>query len=76
MTNRKINAPHNSDSRTVRASVSLPENHYSELERIACHKKVSLAWVVREAVETYLAEQWPLLENASLIEAKQEKLKK
>ena len=33
----------------------------AELERLAHEKKVSLAWIVREAVEKYLADQWPLL---------------
>lgn len=46
---------------TTRASVSFPSQTYLELERIANSKKVSLAWVVREAAERYVAEQWPLL---------------
>lgn len=45
---------------TVRATVSFPENHYAELERIARENKVSVAWVVREAVEKYLVDRWPL----------------
>jgi len=47
---------------TTRASVSFPSNVYEELERIAAAKKVSVAWVVREAAERYVADQWPLLE--------------
>ena len=47
--------------RVVRASVSFPQTVHSELERIAASKKVSVAWVVREAVEKYVADQWPLL---------------
>ena len=43
-----------------RASVSFTPEIYAELERIAEHKKVSLAWVVREAAEKYVAEQYPL----------------
>jgi hypothetical protein len=46
--------------RTTRASVSFPTDVYQELERIAEAKKVSLAWVVREAAEKYVADQWPL----------------
>jgi metal-responsive CopG/Arc/MetJ family transcriptional regulator len=46
--------------KTARASVSFPVELYSELERIARQKKVSVAWVVREATEKYLAEQYPL----------------
>ena len=50
------------DSRpTVRASVSLPQGLHAELERIARDKKVSLAWVMRDAAEKYVADQWPLL---------------
>lgn len=44
----------------TRASVSFPNEVYAELERLAVAKKVSLAWVVREAAERYVAEQWPL----------------
>jgi predicted transcriptional regulator len=43
-----------------RATISFPPGVYEELERIAEAKKVSLAWVVREAVEKYIADQWPL----------------
>jgi metal-responsive CopG/Arc/MetJ family transcriptional regulator len=45
---------------TSRASVTFPAKLYAELERIADEKKVSLAWVVREAAERYVAEQYPL----------------
>lgn len=50
--------------RTTRASVSFPSDVYQELERIAAAKKVSLAWVVRDAAEKYVADQWPLFEQA------------
>jgi len=45
----------------MRASVSFPADIYLELEKIASAKKVSLAWVVREAAERYVVDQWPLL---------------
>ena len=45
----------------VRASVSFPREIHETLERIARDKKVSLAWVVREATERYIADRWPLL---------------
>jgi hypothetical protein len=45
---------------TVRATISFPPDVYESLEGIAKQKKVSLAWVVREAAEQYLAERWPL----------------
>jgi metal-responsive CopG/Arc/MetJ family transcriptional regulator len=41
---------------TMRASVSFPAEVYGELERIAATKKVSLAWVVRDAAERYVVE--------------------
>lgn len=43
-----------------RASVSFPLELYATLERIAKEKKVSVAWVVREAAEKYVGDQWPL----------------
>ena len=44
----------------VRASISFPPDVYETLEDIAREKKVSLAWVVREAAEQYIGEKWPL----------------
>ena len=49
--------------KTTRASVSFPAPVYAELERLAAAKKVSLAWVVREAAERYVADQWPLFKD-------------
>ena len=48
---------------TVRASISFPHHVYETLEIIAKGKKVSLAWVVREAAENYIADKWPLLKG-------------
>jgi hypothetical protein len=45
---------------TVRATISFSSEIYATLEAIAKQKKVSLAWVVREATEKYVADQWPL----------------
>ncbi len=45
----------------VRATISFPPEIYSSLEDIARLKKVSLAWVVRDATEKYIADKWPLL---------------
>jgi metal-responsive CopG/Arc/MetJ family transcriptional regulator len=41
----------------VRASISFPPDLYETLEEIAKQKKVSLAWVVREASERYAADE-------------------
>lgn len=45
---------------TVRASISFPPDVYDTLEAIAREKKVSLAWVVRDAAEKYIGDKWPL----------------
>jgi len=47
----------------VRASITFPSDLYSTLEGIAQQKKVSLAWVVRDASEKYVADQGPLLKG-------------
>jgi metal-responsive CopG/Arc/MetJ family transcriptional regulator len=44
----------------IRASISFPAEVYETLETIAKEKKVSLAWVVRDAAEHYIGEKWPL----------------
>jgi len=63
MANRRVQSYTAPAERTVRASVSFPEEQYAELERIALDQRVSLAWVVREAVQSYLVTRWPLLEG-------------
>jgi metal-responsive CopG/Arc/MetJ family transcriptional regulator len=40
-----------------RLSVSFPHKIYDSIEGIAFSKKVSIAWVVRDAVETYIQKQ-------------------
>ena len=49
-----------SSKAAVRASISFPPDLYKTLQSIAQKKKVSLAWVVREAAEMYLIDKWPL----------------
>lgn len=48
-------------SAAPRASVTFPPDVYRTLEEIAKQKKVSVAWVVRDAAEEYVKAQWPLL---------------
>lgn len=43
-----------------RASVTFTPELHGTLEQLAKSKKVSVAWIVREAVEKYIADQWPL----------------
>jgi len=45
---------------SVRATITFPPDLYATLEEIAKQNKVSLAWVVRDAAEQYLAGKWPL----------------
>lgn len=55
---RKMKAP---STAQVRATLSFPPDIYETLKVIAKQKKVSLAWVVREATEKYIEDKWPLL---------------
>jgi metal-responsive CopG/Arc/MetJ family transcriptional regulator len=41
----------------VRASISFPPDLYKMLEEIARRKKVSLAWIVRDASEKYVVSE-------------------
>jgi predicted transcriptional regulator len=43
-----------------RVSVSLSPDVHATLEQIAHEKKVSVAWVMRDAAEQYIAAKWPL----------------
>ena len=60
-TKRPIRPKH--EPKITRASVSFPHELYETLERISKEKKVSIAWVVREAAEQYVAHRWPLLND-------------
>jgi hypothetical protein len=51
------------ETSSVRASISFPSDIYHTLEDIARKKKVSLAWVVRDAAEQYIEAKWPLLKD-------------
>jgi hypothetical protein len=59
-TTPKARKKRGSESRTARASVSFPAELYETLERIATEKKVSVAWVVREAAAVYVVDKAPL----------------
>jgi len=59
-TTRKARNKQGSESRTARASVSFPAELYEALERIATEKKVSVAWVVREAAAEYVIDKTTL----------------
>ena len=50
---------------TARASISFPLDLYQTLESLAKAKKVSLAWIVRDAAEKYVKDEWPLFAHDS-----------
>jgi hypothetical protein len=41
-------------SSSVRASVTFDYEHYTQIQNVAKEKRVSVAWVVRDAIEQYL----------------------
>jgi hypothetical protein len=46
----------NDEDASVRTTVTIPKNDYEVMEKIAREKRVSVAWVVREALAEYLAQ--------------------
>ena len=55
MKGKKANKPkRESRASSVRATITFPGDLYASLEEMAKEKKVSLAWVVRDAAEKYL----------------------
>ena len=63
MVTRRYTANRQKTDRQPRASITFPPEVYETLEQIAKEKKVSLAWVVREATENYIADKWPLFKG-------------
>ena len=49
------------DDKSVRVSVSLTAEQRRELNDIAKKNRVSVAWVVREAIDRLLKDELPLL---------------
>lgn len=62
---KKKNTKTGSDA-APRTSITFPSDLYETLEQIAKKKKVSVAWVVRDAAEQYVVNQWPLLEVGNI----------
>jgi hypothetical protein len=58
-TSKKSPTPSESPSVT-RITVSVPAPDYQHLVRVAEAKRVSVSWVVRDAVEKYLSADVPL----------------
>lgn len=53
-----------SDKSAVRTSISFTEEQYEAIQRTAKKKKVSVAWVVRDAVEQYFDSEAPLFASS------------
>ncbi|WP_454015195.1 ribbon-helix-helix domain-containing protein [Aquamicrobium terrae] len=51
----------NDDKTAHRLSVSLTEEQHRELNEIARKNRVSVAWVIREAIDRLLKDDMPLL---------------
>ena len=56
-------AKRKAEGKTLRASVTFPRELYATVEQIAKEKKVSVAWIVREATEKYVSDKWPSFAN-------------
>lgn len=52
-------------SKSVRMSVSLPRELHETLSEMAKGKKVTVAWVIRDAAEKYVGDQWPLFKKGA-----------
>ena len=60
MDEENIAATEKTGARSVRVSVSFDVADYTAIKRIARTRRVSAAWVVRDAVTSYLDAQVPL----------------
>ena len=58
---KQVGRPASQKPRSIRATVSLPPDIYRSIEALARQKKVSAAWVLRDAAEKYIDNQWPLI---------------
>lgn len=58
----------------TRTSVSLPAGDYAELERVARQQRVSVAWVIRDAVTRYLTDRNPLFRPAESTRGNEERI--
>lgn len=62
-TSKKAEQP--DSKKATRITVSLPPDSYENLVRLAKSKKVSAAWVVRDAVDKYLTADIPLFAQSN-----------
>lgn len=59
----KKSARSSADPKSTRTSVSFPRELYQTLEQLAVGKKVTVAWIIRDAAEKYVNDQWPLFKR-------------
>ena len=64
MKTRKKHATHKAVVGVTRITVSVPTPDYEQVMRIAENKRVSVSWVVRDAVDKYLSADMPLFAQA------------
>lgn len=58
MANKHVQAESTGIStQTVRVSISIPQMQYAQIESLAKGGRVSVAWVVRDAIQHYLTGQ-------------------
>lgn len=62
-TKTKARTKAQNESKSVRTSVSLPRELHETLAQLAKDKRVSVAWIIRDAAERYVGEQWPLFKG-------------
>lgn len=62
---KRNHKPAEKNTEPVRVSVTFDERDYAELQSIAEEKRVSTAWVVRDAVASYLGARSPLFKRDS-----------
>ena len=55
--------PHNRESATARLSITIPPEDYADIKTTADRKRVSIAWVVRDAIHQYLRNEAPLFRS-------------
>jgi predicted transcriptional regulator len=61
-TTKRSNKPEDA-AKSIRTSISLPRDLHATLTYLAKGKKVSVAWVIRDAAEQYVDNQGPLLQR-------------
>jgi len=60
----QVSQPDPANNHPPRITVTLPREHYREIVQRAKSKRVSASWIVRDAVEKYLAADLPLFASS------------